>query len=448
MSEVAMSKVAMSEVMLNVADSERTVHGSVPGCVALRLVAALSSDPMTIDDLEQALGRYQEVDRRTPGLGSFQPGVSTRRRQAGVVCIDLAARRVASENSCFLPSRHGVVQWHDGSSATDIPVPFCLDDDWIIIDDVGDWYPTISCCQQQRGKPPCPVDPSLDVRTVIYDKLASFVVPAVRAAAGSRRQAIPEIHTRWLMSPRDDLQGKSPRDVMLRCQEHIDRDIEHQAIRWSRVGKCPPGVLRQSPAFRLAGWGTNEIVLYYDLVRYLLEVCWDRVKPVGEFQRHASSLPVEVDGFDFGTAIVDMKEHSAAKAAAGRAALLVDERTEVAAIAKLQQEWLHWPEHPQLSGRTPVQIIATERARLPVALFGKEAMIDCDCPICQAMVADDKPVFLHSDASHMEDDFAFSLYQTLDQWESERRDFEAYAHWFGESSEARFNDKSRSNDKP
>jgi hypothetical protein len=69
--------------MLNVADSERTVHGSAPGGVALHLVSALPSDPMTIDHLEPALGRYLEVDRRTPGSGSFQPGV---------VCFDLTSR--------------------------------------------------------------------------------------------------------------------------------------------------------------------------------------------------------------------------------------------------------------------------------------------------------------------------------------------------------------------
>lgn len=61
----------MSEVTLNVLDASRAVHGRVHGGVADRLVAALSADPETIEELEAALARFQKpVD----GRRSFKVG--------------------------------------------------------------------------------------------------------------------------------------------------------------------------------------------------------------------------------------------------------------------------------------------------------------------------------------------------------------------------------------
>ena len=391
----------MSEVMLNIVDRDQSIHGQIHGAMAERVVAALAADPTSIGELKQAVGRYLKQDDNAENfpsslLETFEQGILLEPWDAGIVAIDLTAQLVASRNSYFTPRKEGVVDWHDGEEATEIEIPFCLDKDWAFSTEVCDWQATTVRRRRERGQA------SPTVRKVLYDELAKFVVEQVNQAEGERHTSIRDIHARWLTTPRTDLNGRTPREAMLSGLEHIDRDIEHQAVRWSRVGDCPPGLRRDSNAFQCGGFGTHEAVIYYDLVRYLLNVCWDRVKPV---DRHDGDA-------EFGSA--------------KRAALLVDLLAEVSALQKLQQEWLHWPQHPDFNGRTPALIIATERARLPLAVFGEEAMIDPDCPCCQAMVADGQPVFIGFDGYHMDDDFAFSLHPTREAWEREQQEWEEY----------------------
>jgi hypothetical protein len=81
---------------------------------------------------------------------------------------------------------------------------------------------------------------------------------------------ISAIHARWLMTPRDDLRGQSPREILLAKQEFIDFDLHTRALQWSVQSEGPPCLAEQSFAYRFAGFGTHECVVYYDLVRHLL----------------------------------------------------------------------------------------------------------------------------------------------------------------------------------
>jgi len=72
-----------------------------------------------------------------------------------------------------------------------------------------------------------------------------------------------------------------------------------------------------------------------------------------------------------------------------------------------------------------VNIIESERCRLPLALQPSELLIDDDCPLCvmsaQEAAAGISIGFQHFDGSHMDEDFAFSFYQTREEWEEEKR---------------------------
>ena len=48
----------MSEIKLNLTDSQRIIHGTIHGSIADTTVAALSAEPETIAELEAALARY------------------------------------------------------------------------------------------------------------------------------------------------------------------------------------------------------------------------------------------------------------------------------------------------------------------------------------------------------------------------------------------------------
>jgi hypothetical protein len=154
---------------------------------------------------------------------------------------------------------------------------------------------------------------------------------------------------------------------LLAKREFIDRDLDDRCDQWSRLGECPPGLRRDSYAFRFAGFGTAEIVLYYDLVRELLHDCHKQI--------------------------------------AARDSIDLVKETE--RLRRRQHVWLETPQE-FLQGFSPAEVIERERQRLPLALSGEAAMVDCDCPLCQ-MMAESGPVFWRIDDSHMDDDVAFSL---------------------------------------
>jgi len=71
---------------------------------------------------------------------------------------------------------------------------------------------------------------------------------------------------------------------------------------------------------------------------------------------------------------------------------------------------------------------------MPLAMSGKDAVIDDDCPVCQAMAEDLGPYFWHLDGSSMDDQFEFSFHQTIEDWEAERREWEEFSREYNRKS--------------
>jgi hypothetical protein len=387
----------MSELTLNVLDAERAIWGRVHGGVADRLVASLGADPATIADWELAAGRFERHVHGRGVFDGFHTGTNPEPWDAGLIYVDLAARLVAYRSTYSMLLTEGVERWHDGESLTDEELPFRLADDWLVTENV-EGFERLSCERRAARS-----GERVDERAVLYGRLPEFLVQAVwrRHAElaelddDARYQFVKEIHAEWLLTPRDDLQGRSPREVMLDDRHrHLGLDLQYQEHHWSILRQPPPGLRRESVAYRFAGFGTHEIVLYYDLVRTLLFECVERLSQRNVTER---DLPGEA-------------EH----------------------LQRLRQDWLNTPNFEDLCGRTPAATIDRERRRLPEAASGEEAIIDPDCPCCQAMANDELfgPMFWHLDGYGMDDDFAFSFDRTREEWEAERRRQEEFDREF------------------
>jgi hypothetical protein len=275
--------------------------------------------------------------------------------------------------------------------------------------------------------------PRLDARTVLYGRVADFIVAECvaarmaispgspwappegwslvalpeRAKAGQgveAADAVAEIHARWLMTPRDDLGGRCPRDVLLDKREHLEWDLQDRCQQWSMLGQCPPPLGEETAAFRLGGMGTHENIVYYDLVRWLIGECWQRVvEPVAD---DAASAEPQAGVLPW--------------------------------LRQVQDDWLNEPNWEDFSGRTPAEVIRDERRRIPMAMSGKEAMVDDDCPLCQMLGESTSPVFWHLDGCNMDEDFPFSICQrTRQQWEEEQRRHEEFTRKFEEEYKCR-----------
>ncbi|MFN2494209.1 MAG: hypothetical protein ABR501_15140, partial [Pyrinomonadaceae bacterium] len=234
---------------------------------------------------------------------------------------------------------------------------------------------------------------------------------------------ISNIHARWLMTPREDLRGQSPREVLLARQDFLDFDLHTRAMQWSFLGEGPPCLPHDSHAYRFAGFGTHEFVIYYDLVRHLIcTLVADTGSPTSNVQSPTSNVQ--------GSIQVGMSHGQEG----GHAQL-------IATLDQIKSNWLESPQ-PDYGGRTPAILIDNERKRLPEAMRPRDMIIDDDCPMCQMFGDETTPLgmgvgFWHLDGCNMDEDFAFSSYKTREEWEAENRRQEEFRKEFDRKWEER-----------
>lgn len=411
----------MSEIKLNLLDSHTILTTTVHGSTGDRIVAALSAEPETIEELEDALKRF-EKNATIVGRPRSRDAhaIDEEPYDAGILVIDLAARIVACESTYSLPVRDGSVAYHDGTQCTGFPLHYRLSSDWLFLRSIEDYLARCKERLRQRAA----IKP-LDARAILYgEPLLDFLVqnaqlldlrpPEVRYALACRDspsaqsaktnllgEAVVDIHRRWLMTRRDDLNGKSPREILFAKQAVIDFDLNSRMNQWSYFLEEPPALSRDSCAYRYAGFGTHEWVMYYDLVRFLIWAAVDRV----------ATRPA-LEG-----ATPETNELVPVSSGPSKADLITE-------LEALKLTWLTEP-NPNLDGYIPFQVIDNERRRLPEAMTGRSMVVDEDCPCCK-MMGDELEAglviyFCHFDGCNMEDEFAFSWCATLEEWEEEQR---------------------------
>ena len=396
----------MNEVKLNLIDSKSILTGTIHGSVADSCIAALSAEPETIAELEAALGRYIKPQAEMSAFASFRRGseIDSEWCDAGLVIIDLSARIVAAESSYSQPQPEGEVCYHDGTKLTDVSVPYRLPADWLFVSSVEAHRWACDRHRLQRAEKLL-----LDARMVLYGSaLLEFVVKFGVARLGKSpertddvteaqlAQEITRTHATWLMTPRDDLRGRSPREVLLEKQDFIDFDLHTRSLQWTFQGEGPPCLAPDTFAYRHAGFGTHEWVVYYDMVRHLL---W-----------RATELDcLDVDGA-------------------------------LSSLEQVKDAWLETGDG-EYEGKVPAIIIDNERRRLPQAMSAAEMIIDDDCDLCRMSALEAEmgfgPAFWHLDGSHMDDGFAFSPCVTLEEWEAENRRREEFSREFERDWEER-----------
>ena len=392
----------MSEIRLNLIDSDVILTGTIHGSIGDACVAALSAEPETINELQAALERFH---KDPPQLASFfttrsQP--ETEPYDAGIMIIDLASRTVACDSTYSLPGPTGEVHYHNGRHGTDIPIFYVLPDDWFFLRSIEEYaYSSIERRKKRLENTP------IDTRVVLYGRpLLEFLATNIRfaAACGNAQtkddetaegvlSVIGQIHAQWLLTPREDLKGQSPREVLLSKQEFINADMESRSFQWSMMLEGPPSLSRESHAYRYGGYGTHEWVLYYGLIRELL---------------HHTMSSTAAAALDFES--------------------LVDH------LEALKTGWLDVP-NPEFDNRTPANVIDNERRRLPEAMGGRSMVVDEECPLCK-MMGDEceaglEVCFWHLDGCNMDEHFAFSTFPTEKEyledkikWAMRDREFE------------------------
>jgi hypothetical protein len=210
-----------------------------------------------------------------------------------------------------------------------------------------------------------------------------------------------EVHRDWLMTPREDLGGLMPRQMLHGAHPWIDRLVWAQRRRFEDGGEiiaAPDDVA----GYGTAPMGGEEMVVYFDLCRELIAAAWSWCED----------------------------EETNCRIAAGEDCL--------PALAEfLGGVKAAWLASPFEGGSPPSFIIECSRRRVPrgtdVPIVGmseretEQHANDCDCPICEMMAEGLFGVgFTHLDGHHLELDaeFAFSMHETREAWEEQQREFE------------------------
>ncbi len=385
----------MSEIKLNLIDATRILTGTTHGSNGDYCVAALSAEPETITELIVALERFEKHPPNFESYFRTSCAPDEEPYDAGIMIIDLAGRIVARESTYSLPGPTGQVHYHNGQFRTEIPIFYSLPDDWLFLDSI-EQYGCV-CTEQRENRLK---NQPLDARAVLYGRpLLEFLATNVRYASACRDEInenpddvesilspIGAIHAQWLLTPRDDLRGQSPREVLLAKQEFISSDLESRSFQWSMQLEGPPCLAQNSFAYRFAGFGFHEWVIYYELIRHLLR----------------STINATADQ-DFEDLITQLES--------------------------LKNSWLNEPSL-KLEGRIPAIIIDNERRRLPEAMGGRSMVVDEDCPVCK-MMGDEcemglEVCFWHLDGCNMEEHFAFSTFATEQEYLEDRIKFELH----------------------
>ena len=393
----------MSEVRLNILDAGRAIHGKIYGTEIDVLVAALSANPTTIEELQNATARFIKPVCGIKPFALFEAGTSNEPCESGISFVDLEARVVATEATYPNPLTQGLIFYHDGVKRTNISISYSVPDDWLLLNSLAEYE-----CVRELRRAQYAAFPPLDTRAVLYGAVTEYIVRECLAARESKeRDPVKDIHARWLMTPRDDLRGQSPRTAMLQQREFIEADLQSREIQWSVLGEPAPCLDPESAAYKFGGFGTHEIIVYYDLIRFLILKCWKRVNK----KRN--------------TSIAD----------------------EVAWLQRMKTQWLERPEK-DYEDKSAAYIIECERKRLPLAVPPDKEMFDDNCPLCRAMAGHTGPTFCHFDGSNMDDDFPFSLFLTSEEWEEEKQLMGEYDEEFEERTKEPFDEGGRHRGNP
>ena len=199
-----------------------------------------------------------------------------------------------------------------------------------------------------------------------------------------------EIHRDWLMTPRDDLDGRMPRQCLHGGIGWIEHVIDGQ--KWQISRSVPPVPIPDSMADRAhVPMGLSEVCMYFNLCRELIQDGWIWLAV------HAEDTGIEKE-------VEQLALH----------------------LEEVQHSWMRMSHE---GGSSPAAIIYAERHRSPrvVGMDGENHILDCNCPICE-MMADGAfgPTFVSLDGHHLEldDEFAFSTCETHEEWEKKQREFE------------------------
>lgn len=397
---------------------------------AVTLIAVASEDPSSWDEIVSYWPRY-----RTPEMSEFADGLPLQvvdwataidaiDEEESWCVIDLVQKRICTGRNVMKVDRDAVFAMvTDEKGNQHCPMSVHLPPWWELKEQVEPFV-----VKKPREMPI--VVPRTNREVLVGSAMIDFFASRIMSMAGdgllpmelSSPQEVddPEasnalyrltvdVHRDWLMTPRHDLQGRTPRVLLFGAHDWSDRVIDGQRLRFedgAPMVAAPDDV----DGYEDAPMGREEMIIYFDLCREVIRGGWFWCQ--NEFDAARLSLSHE------------------------RTQLIAELCTFLSAV---RDDWL---QQPFEGGSPPSFIIECSRRRVPrgagvsiVGMMGQEQeqhIPDCDCPLCNMMASGMFGVgFTSLDGHHLEldEEFAFSTRESYEEWEEQQ------AEWAEMSSE-------------
>jgi hypothetical protein len=403
---------------------------SLDADTAVTLIAVASEDPSSWDEIVSYWPRY-----RTPEMSEFADGLPLQvvdwataidaiDEEESWCVIDLVQKRICTGRNVMKVDRDAVFAMvTDEKGNQHCPMSVHLPPWWELKEQVEPFV-----VKKPREMPI--VVPRTNREVLVGSAMIDFFASRIMSMAGdgllpmelSSPQEVddPEasnalyrltvnVHRDWLMTPRQDLQGRTPRVLLFGAHDWSDRVINGQRLRFedgAPMVAAPDDV----DGYEDAPMGREEMIIYFDLCREVIRGGWFWCQK-------------EVD------AVRLSLSHE-------RPQLISELCTFLSAV---RDDWL---QQPFEGGSPPSFIIECSRRRVPrgagvsiAGMMGQEQeqhIPDCDCPLCNMMASGMFGVgFTSLDGHHLEldEEFAFSTRESYEEWEEQQ------AEWAEMSSE-------------
>lgn len=420
----------MENELVNVViiDPDGCKSGMLSEDVAMTLIAVASEDPANWDEMVAFWPRY--VTRVVPEFAANLP-IETVDREVVLdrmrctddwIVLDLVQKRFLSGKEFPVVTRDACFTMHTEENGDQKdPLSIHLPPWW----ELGEQVDPSEIMESRKS----PINiPSVD-RECLFGQplirdLAERILTMAVTEAGQKaieslglenpaehRGCYPmtiKVHRDWLMTPREDMGGRYPRQMLHGAADWIDQLVWAQRLRFEQGGSAPFVALPlSSPGYTHGPVGREEMAVYFDYCRELIGEGWLWCK------NHLAELPAVAETDPL--------------------------------VAHLNEVKTAWLAEPFEGDSPPAFIIECSRRRVPrgagVEIVGmdqrqtEEHVGDCDCPICN-MVADGGLGigFTGIDGHHLEldDEFAFSMCETRKEWEAKQLEFAEFSAKFNE----------------
>jgi hypothetical protein len=408
------SKACLVDVVILDRDEARSGSG-LEFDTALTLVAVASEDPACWDDIVALWPRY-----RTPVVPEFasslaleavdrQTALSALRRGDSWIVIDLVRKRILTGPAIEPFGRDQVFEMSgDESMRQHFPLSIHLPPWWELFEQTDSGAidrdresPLLIPRTNRRVLFGKPLVEDLARRILEIAESDEWRSSGAKGDEHARYAFTIRVHRDWLMTPREDLGGLMPRQMLHGARDWIDWLVEAQRLRCHDGGEIVAAGTGHSIDDN-EPMGGEEIVVYFDLCRELIDAGWEW------YERSGTCLP---DSADRLRREQELCQH----------------------LSNVQEMWL---DSPFEGGAPPRFIIECSRRRVPrgvgVPIVGmsdrqpEQHILDCNCPLC-IMMAEESfgPAFVGLDGHHLDldDEFAFSMCETREEWEAQQREF-------------------------